>query len=97
MFWEAGLTGSRLEFGGIGGMIEGKSTGDGGMNFSGTDLAICFAVGVLLSLGLVAVGKIYFYRKGAKEKQMAIKKAQDLIDKAMEGTDDPNEMARFVP
>lgn len=43
------------------------------------------------------LGKIYFHRKGAKEKQIAIKKAQDLIDKAMEGTDDPNEMARFVP
>jgi hypothetical protein len=67
------------------------------MNFSGTDLAICFVVGVLFSLGLLAVGKIYFHRKSANEKQMAIRKAQDLIDKAMEGTDDPNEMARFVP
>ena len=67
------------------------------MNFSGTDLAICFALATLLSLGLLAVGKIYFHRKSAKEKQMAIKRAQDLIDNAMEGTDDPNEMARFVP
>ncbi len=67
------------------------------MNFSGTDLAICFSVWIVLSLCLFAVGKIYFRRKGAKEKQMAIQKAQDLIDKAMEGTDDPNEMARFVP
>jgi hypothetical protein len=67
------------------------------MNFRGTDLAICFAGGVFLSLGLLAAGKIYFRRKGAKERQMALKKAHDRIDKALEGTYDPNEMARFVP
>jgi len=64
---------------------------------SATQSAICFAVGVFLCLALLVFCKIYFRGKSSKEKQMAIKKAQDRIDRAMEGTDDPNEMARFVP
>lgn len=67
------------------------------MIISGTQLAIYYAVSLFLSLALVLVGKIYFHRKTLREKRMALKKAHDLIDKALEGRDDPNEMARFVP
>ena len=86
-----------MEFGRIGGIVEAETTTGGGMINSGTQLVICFAVGVFLCLALLVFCKIYFRGKSSKEKQMAIKKAQDRIDRAMEGTDDPNEMARFVP
>jgi hypothetical protein len=64
---------------------------------SGTKLAICFAVAGFLYLGLLVFGKIYFRGKSPTERQMAAKILQDRIDTAIEATDDPKEMARFVP
>jgi len=64
---------------------------------SARELAICFAVSVFLCLGLLVFCKIYFRGKSSREKQIIIEKAHDRIDAAMEATDDPNEMARFVP
>ncbi len=63
----------------------------------GKELAICFAAAVVLFGGLFAAREMYFHRKSPDEKQAAIKKMQDQTDKALEGTDDPNEMARWVP
>lgn len=43
------------------------------MSMSSTELTICFAAGVLLSLGLTVVATIYFHRKRSEERRLAVK------------------------
>jgi hypothetical protein len=56
-------------------------------------IAAAACVWVLLS----AVGLIYFGRSSAEQRRKAGEKFQELIDKSVEASDDPNEPARFVP
>lgn len=60
------------------------------------DLLIIGITGLLLFVVFLVALKIYFSGKSDKEKQEAFNKAQERIDKAMKGTDDLSEPARWV-
>jgi hypothetical protein len=59
------------------------------------ELMICGIGGLAFTLVMLVAGKIWLSGKNVKEK--ALKEIQDRMDKAMEGTNDPNEPARWVP
>lgn len=54
---------------------------------------VAFVVGLI---GLLVRG-LRLSGKSADEKQKVLKEMQDQMDKAIEGTNDPNEPARWVP
>ena len=61
------------------------------------ELIIGFVVSLVVGLiGLVVRG-LRLSRKNADEKQKVHNEMQDRMDKAIGGTNDPNEPARWVP
>lgn len=54
---------------------------------------VAFVVGLI---GLLVRG-LHLSGKSADEKQKVLKGMQDQLDEAVEGTNDPNEPARWVP
>ena len=63
---------------------------------SGADLLTSAIIGIVLVLVSAAVG-LYFRRTKPKETRVAIKNMQDRMDRSLEGSDDPNEPARWMP
>jgi len=60
-------------------------------------LEIVIAAAACSWLLLSAAGLIYFGRRSAEQRRKAGEKFQELIDKSVEASDDPNEPARFFP
>jgi hypothetical protein len=61
------------------------------------ELMISGMVGLVFALVFLVAGRIWLSGKSAEQKEKALKEMHDRIDKTMEGTNDPNEPARWVP
>jgi hypothetical protein len=61
------------------------------------ELTISAIAGLAFGLVIIIAGRIWLSGKSAEQKEKALKEMQDRMDKAMEGTNDPNEPARWVP
>ena len=61
------------------------------------ELIIGFVVSFVVGLIGLLVRGLRLSGKSADEKQKVLKEMQDQMDKAIEGTNDPNEPARWVP
>jgi hypothetical protein len=61
------------------------------------ELMISGMVGLVFALVFLVAGRIWLSGKSAEQKEKALKEMHDRMDKAMEGTKDPNEPARWVP
>jgi hypothetical protein len=51
----------------------------------------------MFALVFLVAGRIWLSGKSAEQKEKALKEMHDRVDKAMVGTNDPNEPARWVP
>ena len=61
------------------------------------ELIISGIVSLLFGLVSLVAGRIWLSGKSAEQKEKALKEMQDRMDKALEGTNDLNEPARWVP
>ncbi|MGA8764936.1 MAG: hypothetical protein WB562_18850 [Candidatus Sulfotelmatobacter sp.] len=61
------------------------------------ELMIGGIAGLVFALVFLVVGRIWLSGKSAEQKEKALKEMHDRMDKAMEGTNDANEPARWVP
>jgi hypothetical protein len=61
------------------------------------ELMISGMVGLVFALVFLVAGRIWLSGKSAEQKEKALKEMHDRMDKTMEGTNDPNEPARWVP
>lgn len=61
------------------------------------ELILSGIAGLVLTLVFLVAGKIWLSGKTSEQKHKALKEMQDRMDKTMEGGDDPNEPARWVP
>ena len=61
------------------------------------ELIISGIAGLAFAVIFLVVGKIFLYGKSAEEKEKALTEMQGRMDKAIEGTNDLNEPARWVP
>ena len=83
-----------MEFRRIGGIIAAeRGCGVIGMR----ELIISGIVSLLFGLVSLVAGRIWLSGKSAEQKEKALKEMQDRMDKALEGTNDLNEPARWVP
>jgi hypothetical protein len=78
----------------IGGIIEAER---GCGVISMRELMISGIASLVFGLIFLVAGRIWLSGKSAEQKEKALKEMQDRMDKAMEGTNDPNEPARWVP
>jgi len=60
-------------------------------------LTISGIAGLVFALAFLVVGRIWLAGKNAEQKEKTLKEMQDQMDKAIEGTNDLNEPARWVP
>ena len=90
----SGSSGSRFAYRRIGGIIEAER----GWSVIGMrELTISGIASLVFGLIFLVAGRIWLSGKSAEQKEKALKEMQDRMDKAMEGTNDPNEPARWVP
>jgi len=61
------------------------------------ELMISGIAGLIFASVFLVAGRIWLFGKSAEQKEKALKEMHDRVDKAMEGTNDPNEPARWVP
>jgi hypothetical protein len=61
------------------------------------ELMISAIAGLAFALTFLVVGRVWLSGRSAEQREKTLKEMRDRMDKAMEGTNDPNEPARWVP